>query len=266
MVDETTPDETTSDTVPMSADNWLDFIPEDLKEDPSITKYTDFGAFVKGHVNAVGMIGKDKLVLPETDDQWSDTFDKLGRPGAANEYGLTVPEGVTDEQKFDDAFSETLGTTLHGLGLSTKQAQGVSDFMYSTVATASENTSAVDTEMAAAAATELRKEYGSQVDARIDASMRVVSELGGEGAGDQISKEDLALNPILVKVLSSIADKVLEETGLDGGDQGATRTDLQEQITETMSNPAYTDRKHIEHTSAVEKVFALRQRLHAAAA
>lgn len=266
MDEEIAPGGAAPDTVAMSADNWLDFVPAELKEDPSITKYTDFGAFVKGHVNAVGMIGKDKIVMPETDEQWGDTFNRLGRPGDPKEYGLTVPDGIADDQKFDDTFNETLTTTLHALGLSTKQAQGINDFLYTTATTAATNTVAVDTELAAEAATELRKEYGSQVDARVEASMRVIRELGGDGATDTISKDDLLLNPILVKILSGISDKVLEDTGLDGGDQGATRTDIKEEITEMMAHPAYLDKKNIEHKSTVEKVFSLRQRLHAAAA
>ena len=179
---------------------------------------------------------------------------------------MTTPEGIEDKQKFTDTFNESLSTTFHGLGLSSKQAQGVSDFLYGTVTASANDTATVDTEMAEAAMTELRTEYGANVDAHVEASMRVIRELGGDGATDKIDKEDLLQNPVLVKILSGIANKVLEDTGLDGGAQGATRTDMQGEIMELMSNPAYTDKKHLEHTGTVAKVYALRQRLHASAA
>jgi hypothetical protein len=269
MPDPTTPPEGTppaGDTVTMSADNWRELIPEDIREDPSIAKYTDFGAFVKGHINAVGMIGKDKFTLPETDEQWTDIYGRLGRPDAADGYELTAPEGVSDEQKFDETFDKTLTEMMHGLGLSSKQAQGMNEFLYNTVVTSGKDTAEAGEALKAEALTELRSEYGANVDAHVEVSMRIIRELGGEGAEGKISKDDLLENPILVKILSGIANKVLEDTGLDGGEQGMTRTDIKTDIAEAMGHPAYMDRKHIEHKQQVDKVYALRQRLQGIAA
>jgi len=268
MSEETTPatEEETVDTVTMSADNWRDFLPDDIKDNASIAKYTDFGAFAKGHVNAVGMIGKDKFTLPETDEQFSDLYNRLGRPDDAEGYGLSVPESVDDEQKFDGDFEKTLMTTMHGLGLNGKQAQGISDLLYDTVTSSGSDGAAADEAMRTEALTELRSEYGANVDSHIEVSMRIIRELGGDGASDKISKDDLLENPVLVKILSGIANKVLEDTGLDGGNQGVTRTDVQTEITEAQAHPAYMDKKHIEHKQQVEKVMALRNKLHAIAA
>ena len=212
------------------------------------------------------MIGKDKFTLPESDEQYADLYSKLGRPDAAEGYELAAPEGVTDEQQFDGEFTKTLTTTMHGLGLSGKQAQGMSDFLYNTITAAGKDTTAADEALQAEAAAELTSAYGANVDAHVEASMRIVRELGGDGAAEKISKEDLVANPVLVKILSGIANKVLEDTGLDGGDQMATSSDIQADIMETMSHPAYLDAKHIEHKQIVNRVYALRQKLQGVAA
>ena len=179
---------------------------------------------------------------------------------------MKAPKDVSDDQKFDAEFEATLKSTMHTLGLTGKQAQGLNEFLYNTMASATASTSAADEAAKAEALTALRGEYGANVDARVDASMRVIRELGGEPALEQITKDDLLQNPVLVKLFSSIADKVLEETGLEGGDTGSTTASIQEEITTLMSHPAYTDRKHIEHKALVAKVFSLREKLHATAA
>lgn len=265
MTDEVTPPED-GDTVKMSADNWMEFVPEELREDPSITKYTDFGAFVNGHVNAVKMIGKDKMVVPETDEQFAEVYARLGRPEEPTGYELAVPEGVADEQKFSPEFETTLKTTLHTLGLNGKQAQGVNEFLYATLMASNESAKTVNDEMAAEALTELRKTYGADVDKFVDTSMQIVRQLGGDGADELITKEDLMANPILVKIFAGIADKVLEDVNLPGGQQGVTVADIQTEINELMSHPGYLDGKHVEHKRLVDRVYTLRQKLQAVAA
>jgi hypothetical protein len=127
-------------------------------------------------------------------------------------------------------------------------------------------TTAADEAMASEALADLQKTFGSNVDKHVVASMNVIRTLGGEGATELISKDDLMQNPILVKLFSGIAESVLEGTGLEGGDQGSTTADIQTEINEVLAHPGYIDRKHAEHNQLVERAFALRQRLHATAA
>ena len=254
------------DTVTLDSENWMDFVPEELREDPSITKFNDFGSLVKGYHSAVGMIGKDKIVMPETDEQFADVYSRLGRPDEATGYELKTPDGIEDSQKFDEEFDTTLKTLMHGLGLSGKQAQGMNDFLYGTVVASGKANTAASEAASAESMTALRGMYGANVDAHVEASMRVIRELGGDMADNAIEKEDLMQNPILVKIFSGIAEKVLEDTGLQGGDQGSTQADIQADIEEIQAHPGFLDKKHVEHKSLVERAFALRQRLHSAAA
>lgn len=248
----------------MSADNWREFLPADIKDDPSISKYSTFEAFAKGHVNAVRMIGKDKIAMPETDEQFSELYSRLGRPDQADGYDLTAPEGTPDTSKFNQDFEGTLKTTMHSLGLTGKQAKGVTDFLYKTMTDSHQDNAAVDELMAQENEAALRKSYGQNVDAYIDASLQVVKELGGAEAAKAISREDLVNNPILVKIFSGIANKVLEDTGVKGGILSGTIADFDTQIRDLTSSNAYLDGKHPDHKRVVQQVFSLRERKAAA--
>ena len=261
---ENTPPE--GDTVTLDSENWMEFVPEELREDPSITKFSDLGSLVKGYHNAVGMIGKDKIVMPETEEQFSDVYGRLGRPDEPAGYELNAPDGVEEAQRFDEEFDTSLKTLMHGLGLNGKQAQGLNEFLYGAMATSNSATTAADEAMASEALAELQKTYGSDVDKHVVASMNVIRTLGGDAAVEQISKDDLMANPVLVKIFSGIANSVLEGTGLEGGDQGATTADIQTEIAEVLAHPGYTYRKHAEHKNLVDRAYALRQRLHQPAA
>lgn len=265
MAEENTPPKGDGDTVNLNSDNWMEFVPEELREDPSITKFSDLGSMVKGYHNAVSMIGKDKIVMPETDEQFSEVYGRLGRPDEASGYELTAPEGVADDQKFDEEFDTSLKTAMHGLGLNGKQAQGMNEFLYGMMTTATGNNKAADEAAKAEALTELHSTYGADVDKHVEAGLRVVRELGGDEAGELIGKDDLLQNPVLVKIFSGIADKVLEAPNLPGDGGGTTIADIQSEIAEAMNHPGYTDGKHIEHKQIVQKVMGLRNKLHAAA-
>jgi len=259
-----TPTPSAEPTAPvMSSENWRDFLPEDIREDPSLVKYTDLGAFAKGHMNAVGMIGKDKITMPETDEQWSDTFNKLGRPADATGYDIKLPEGLTEEQQFDDEFTNTLRTTIHTLGLNNTQAQGINDFLYNISTNAANVATTAAKELDAAAATQLRTTYGADVDAVLDRSLRVVQAVGGEAVGDKITRADLAKNPILVDIFTKLADTVLEDQNLADGSGVVTAESLKATMNALMQNPAYMDRKNVEHQSTVDQVYKIRQQLNA---
>lgn len=63
--------------------NWRDTLPDELKMDASLLKFNDIPSLAKSYVNAQRLIGADKIALPgehATDDEWSEVYDRLGRP------------------------------------------------------------------------------------------------------------------------------------------------------------------------------------------
>ena len=116
----------TSDEAAVAAD-WKAALPDDLREHPSIAGMQDVASLAKSMVHAQSMVGADKIAVPgkwADDEDWSQVYDKLGRPASAEEYGLKfeVPDGEADP-----ALTGWFAETAHKIGLNTKQAQQLAD-------------------------------------------------------------------------------------------------------------------------------------------
>ena len=162
-----TPKQETQIEQPVVAKSWKEAIPEELRNDPNISKFTELEALAKSYVNATRMIGQDKVAVPNnnsTEDQWNEVYDKLGRPESADKYKLEVKSDVVP---LDDNAIKQFAENAHQLGLNNKQAQGILEF-YKNSMESSAQQSKIDTETAQAnAEQELRKEWGSNYEANI---------------------------------------------------------------------------------------------------
>src|SRR6056300_628644 len=89
----TEPVETTQTTAPVAPTiattntstpaTWKETISEEFRTNPNIEKFTEIDALAKSYINAVSMIGQDKVPVPNqnsTEDQWNEVYSKLGRP------------------------------------------------------------------------------------------------------------------------------------------------------------------------------------------
>ena len=109
--------------VPTVAKSWKEAIPEELRNDPNIAKFTELESLAKSYVNATRMIGQDKVAVPNnnsTEDQWNEVYDKLGRPESADKYQLDVK---SDAVPLDESAIKSFAENAHQLGLNNKQAQ-----------------------------------------------------------------------------------------------------------------------------------------------
>ena len=66
-----------------ATDDWKSSLPEDLRMDPSIANAPSVESMAKSYVSAQRMVGLDKIAVPtehSTDEEWTQVYDKLGRP------------------------------------------------------------------------------------------------------------------------------------------------------------------------------------------
>ena len=84
--------------VPAGDGNWYDSLPQDMREDQNITKFESVEVLAKSWQHAQKMIGADKIPMPQTDDDWSNVYTRLGRPYEANLYNIEAPEGFEVKQ------------------------------------------------------------------------------------------------------------------------------------------------------------------------
>ena len=132
MEEQTTAPEVQSETTineqaPVETQSFVDTLPEDIRSESSLQNFTDAGQLAKSYIHAQRMVGADKMPVPTknfTDDDWKETFTKLGVPASPDKYDVNynLQEGATD-QPVKDFISHA-----HTLGLLPQQLQGVLDY------------------------------------------------------------------------------------------------------------------------------------------
>ena len=259
-----------------ATDDWKSSLPEDLRMDPSIANAPSVESMAKSYVSAQRMVGLDKIAVPtehSTDEEWTQVYDKLGRPETPGGYDLqmnNVPEGLEANPQLVDWFAGT----AHEIGLTPKQAQALAD-KYNVMA--GEVEQSPDDQALQADAKEqegirsLQKEYGRAFDTKIGTAKAVLSQYGGDDLlGLKLDDgTSLASNPALVRTLVNIGDfmqgKLGEDTLRDAktGGNAMTPADAQRELSQIqVQGGPYWDQMHPGHSAAVAESLRLNEFIH----
>ena len=249
--------------VPTVAKSWKEAIPEDLRNDPNISKFTELEALAKSYVNATRMIGQDKVAVPNnnsTDDQWNEVYDKLGRPESPDKYQL---DAKSDVVPLDESAIKSFAENAHQLGLNNKQAQGILEF-YKNSMEGSAQQNQVDMETAQAnAEQELRKEWGRAYEDNIKKAGAVAKANMDANILDMQLKDGTRLgdHPAIIKGFANIANLMSEDklvsTESENVSQGIDYSAEISKIVNDRDGP-YWNKAHPDHDKIVQKVFNLR--------
>jgi len=261
---ETTAQETQIEQpVPTVAKSWKEAIPEDLRNDPNISKFTELEALAKSYVNATRMISQDKVAVPNnnsTDDQWNEVYDKLGRPESPDKYKLEVKSDVVP---LDESAVKSFAENAHQLGLNNKQAQGILEF-YKNSMEGSAQQNQIDMETAQAnAEQELRKEWGGNYEANIKKAGAVAKANMDANILDMQLKDGTRLgdHPSIIKGFANIANLMSEDklvsTESENVSQGIDYSAEISKIVNDRDGP-YWNKAHPDHDKVVQQVFNLR--------
>jgi hypothetical protein len=261
---ETTAQETQIEQpVPTVAKSWKEAIPEDLRNDPNISKFTELEALAKSYINATRMIGQDKVAVPNnnsTDDQWNEVYDKLGRPESPDKYKL---EANSEVVPFDESAIKSFTENAHKLGLNNKQAQGILEF-YKEAMEGSVQQSRVDTETAQAnAESQLRKEWGRAFDDNIKKAGAVAKANMNTQILDMELKDGTRLgdHPEVIKGFANIANLLSEDKLVGTESENVSQgIDYQSEINKLVNDRSgpYWNKSHPDHDKIVQQVFTLR--------
>lgn len=238
-------------------------LPEDIRSEPTFQGIKDLASLAKSYHHAQKMIGvpKDQLLrLPATDkpEDWAPVWNKLGRPEKEDGYKL---DGVEPETM------KALGKTAHDLGLSQRQLEGMHKWLAENV-TANQGVAeqqrkaALDTTVS-----DLKAEWGSAYPQRLADAEGAVNALEATfpGLKEALNVTDLGNKGPLVKFFAKYAATLREQGTLPGRSAGgfdvASPVEAQQQIAALKQDrqfmQAYTDRNHIGHKAAVDKMTAL---------
>jgi hypothetical protein len=249
--------------VPTVAKSWKEAIPEDLRNDPNISKFTELEALAKSYVNATRMIGQDKVAVPNnnsTEDQWNEVYNKLGRPESPDKYQL---DAKSDVVPLDESAIKSFAENAHQLGLNNKQAQGILEF-YKNSMEGSAQQNQVDMETAQAnAEQELRKEWGRAYEDNIKKAGAVAKANMDANILDMQLKDGTRLgdHPAIIKGFANIANLMSEDklvsTESENVSQGIDYDAEISKIVNDRDGP-YWNKAHPDHDKIVQKVFNLR--------
>lgn len=244
--------------------SWLSSLPQELQSSKSLQKFSSVEALAKSYINAEGLIGRDKIPMPKTDEEFMAVYDRLGRPSSPEGYGFTL-DGVEDEQLRGllEKDLEWFGPKAHELGLSKKQAQALMEAYVGKVGEVRQaSNSNVDYEFNRAQAA-LRQEFGKEgADDRIRVANLTLSKFLSRDVINMIENSGLGRSAEFIKFLASVGDDRLEELGIDRtGNNVLTPESLMDEISRAQADPAYMDKTHPGHKAAVAKVTSLYEKM-----
>ena len=257
---------TQQQTQPVSGKTWKEAISQEYRSNPNIEKFTELDALAKSYINAVSMIGTDKIPLPgksATDEQWNEVYNKLGRPESPDKYTLELK---TDVAPVDENVIKGFAQNAHKLGLNNKQAQGILEFYKQTLESSAKEMSVNMESAQAEAANMLRSEWGKSYDENLRKASAVAQTYLEPELLDTQLKDGSRLgdNPKIIKAFANIANLLSEDkiigTEADNVLQGR---EIEKEIEELTSDRqgAYWNKMHPNHNKVVNQVLALREML-----
>lgn len=191
---------------------FLNLIPAEFREHPSLKDYKDFKSFVKSHVNLVGLLGREPRV-PAKDappDQWNQFFSALGRPDTPDKYTLPIPEGEGAPTIIPEMV-EGFRAAAHAAGLSNSQAAKVAEWYFGEAAKLDDARAAEVAALTETTERELRREYGKAYDSKVLAATRIFAEFGGNDLLEWMEATGAGSNPHLIRMAVKLADAMSED-------------------------------------------------------
>ena len=252
-----------------SGNGFMEMIPEDLREHPSLSPIKDVGNLARSFVNAQKLIGADKIPFPTnpTEEDLSNIYSRLGRPETPEGYEFATDGNVITE----DVAAEYAGVA-HKLGLSPKQAAGILDYYKGSVGQTTEEMEQLAQEQAEQTTNELKREWGNSFGDKVAAAKGIIEQFAGLDML-QMRLEDgtkVGNHPAFIKAFAAIGDfksTVTSEDTINDGTRNSVFTPAQAQaeidaIMNDKSHP-YHDRKNVTgRQRAIEHVNSLFTMVH----
>jgi hypothetical protein len=226
-----------------SQGQWYDAFPEDVRGLVQTKGWQSPVDAIQSYTNLEKFLGADKagrgLVLPKDDagpDEWSQVYDRLGRPKSPDEYKLPVPENGNQE------FAKQAAGKFHELGLTAKQAQALTEWFNGQsegAMAAQQNQMAVSAEQQMA---ELQAEWGKEFDANIESGRRAARQFGVQE--EMLTKIENAVGTKeMLKLFAQIGKGMGEDAFVEGsgsGKFGISPEAARVQIGRLKSDPDWT--------------------------
>jgi len=263
--------DTATDTIDTAAETvtWRADLSDDIQDNATLAKYDDINALASAHINLQRHLGAEKIVKPQTEDDWQDVYNFLGRPEDASAYEVQIADELPDQVKaaFDENSMAAFKDEAFKLGLNSTQVQGMVNFYAGNLGSQFEAMNTSQAESLESGEQALHQEWGRAYDQNIDFAKKAFAEYGGDDLAAVMESSGLGNNPAVLKAFANIAKVTMSDKDLagptNGGQVALTPQEAKDQASTIMSNPAYTDRHHPEHTKLVKQVQGLFEQAYA---
>lgn len=241
---------------PTATADWKAGLPDDVKA--GLEKFTTVEALAKSYMNAETLIGREKIPMPKTPEEWESAYTRLGRPENPDGYELKVAQDIAEKVKdLNQEDSKWFKDVAHKAGLNKQQAEMIFGEYWKMAAGNHETLQGAIAGERAEAEMSLKKEWLTAYDHNLGIANKALSHISQEAFGDDslvthLADRGLSNDPVIVKLMHHVGTKVLEDTSLVGG--GVSSKEVDKRISDIQANPGYFDKKHPSHAALVREM------------
>ncbi len=249
------------DTGGAAEPTWRDNLGAGLSDNPSLEKFSDVASLAKSYLNAEKMIGRDKIPMPQTAEEFTSVFKRLGMPDTADEYKLTPPKDIPAGFNYPPEAEKDFRNMVHDLELTQAQAEKLyNNIWVSQLKNFAGHNESVS-HMKADCNKTLEQAWGNDVEPQMNIAMQAAEKLFSPETVEMM-KETFGNSASLLMDLNKLGTNLVEDGVLTGAgaNTGITPQQLVHKVEELMGHPAYLDKHHVEHKSIVDQVYSLRQK------
>ena len=250
---------------------FLQTLPEDVRSDPSISKFKDVGSLAKSYVNAEKLIGMKRVAAPQdnwTEAQWNEFYNAVGRPETIDKYEIPADIKLEEGLKFDDDMMKGVRTELHKAGLTGKQFKSTMalfmNYMNNQVKTAKTSNES----SAATAINALKGEWGDKYEMNVDLARSVLKKFDGGEEMQKYVEGSMGNNLPLIKFLAKVGAQFMESQGKGGKgdlpirDETRAKSEIENLKTDKDFQEALGSARHPGHKAAVDRWLSLHATAH----
>lgn len=197
--------------------NYPEGMDEGLKNHPAFNAFIadgkiNYANIMKSYVHQQKMLGKEKMLIPNSDfteDQWKETFHKLGVPKDIKEYNIkmNIPENI----KLDETVFNNFKELAFNKGLLPQQAQEVSDFYHKTIADTVKAQEEASIAAVQAEKENLKKEWGADYEKNLNYADIGLNQFADESIKKYIVDSGLASNTMLQRLFAKVGQSLSAE-------------------------------------------------------
>jgi hypothetical protein len=230
----------------------------------------DVPSLAKSYVHAQSLVGADKVVMPKDNaspEEWNNFWNKVGRPGKPEDYGLGRPENFP-EGSFDKDMHDHMLKVFHESGMTSKQAKTLYGKYMEYVGSRMQQAQTQQQQESAATMERLKSEYGADFNVRVAAAQKAIQKFGSPELVSYLEKSGMGNNPELIKLFSNVGLSMSESSADVGGNNGfggITPMQAQAELSQLRQDKEFiqllTNKSGVGHREASKKW----QQLHASA-